>query len=74
MWLEDGNLVLVADNAMAFRIHRSVITRKSVVFSDMFSFPQPAGSDEESGCTTIHLPESPEDVFYFLDAMYNGRK
>ena len=74
MWLEDGNLVLVASHTTAFRVHRSVISQKSGVFADMFSFPQPTGSGNASEITTIHLPDSPKDMFYFLDAIYNGRK
>ncbi|GJE90370.1 hypothetical protein PsYK624_065010 [Phanerochaete sordida] len=74
MWMDDGNLELIADNRVAFRVHRSVITRKSNVFNDMFSFPQPPHAQNTSGCIVIHLPDSPEDLFYFLDAIYDARK
>ena len=76
MWMEDGNLILIADKRTAFRVHRSVITQKSNVFADMFSFPQPPDAHEQhpSGCVVLHLPDSPEDLFYFLDAIYNARK
>lgn len=73
MWMEDGNLVLIADNRMAFRVHRSVTTHNSVVFNDMFSFPQPLDT-QTPGCIVLHLLDSPEDLFYFLDAIYNSRK
>ena len=72
--MEDGNLVLIADNRVAFRVHRSVITRKSNVFNDMFSLPQPPDAQPTSGPVVIHLPDSPEDLFYFLDAIYDARK
>lgn len=74
MWLDDGNLVLIADNRVAFRVHRSVITRKSNVFNDMFSFPQPPDAPQTPDPVVIHLPDSPEDMFYFLDAIYDARK
>ncbi|EKM50234.1 uncharacterized protein PHACADRAFT_264852 [Phanerochaete carnosa HHB-10118-sp] len=74
MWMDDGNLVLIADNRVTFRVHRSVVTRKSTVFNDMFSFPQPPDAPQSPGCVVIHLPDSPEDLFYFLDAIYDARK
>lgn len=70
-WLDDGNIILVADRSVAFRVHRSVLARKSGVFHDMFSFPQPDAYPERS-CPVLHLPDSPEDLSYFLDAIYNG--
>lgn len=72
-WLEDGNIVLVANRSVAFRVHRSVVARKSGVFHDMFSFPQPGASCKPS-CPVLHLPDSPEDLSYFFDAIYNGMR
>jgi hypothetical protein len=74
MWLEEGNLVLVASDAMAFYSHRSVISRKSAVLNDMFSFPQLENSETRPGCAVMHVSDAPEDVFIFLDAIYNGGK
>lgn len=70
-WLEDGNIVLIADRAVAFRVHRSVLARKAGVFRDMFSFPQPDASSDHS-FPVLHLSDAPEDLAYFLDAIYNG--
>lgn len=89
MWREDGDLILVADGMdsvigedsantgekTAFRVHRDVVERHAAVFADMFSLPQPPeerkGPGEE---TVIHLADDPEDLFYFLDAMYDRSK
>ena len=65
--------MLVADRAVAFRVHRSVLARKCGVFRDMFSFPQP-GAPADRACPVLHLPDAPADLAYFLDAIYNGMK
>ena len=35
IWMEDGNIVLQSENTL-FRVHRSVLSRNSSVFRDMF--------------------------------------
>ncbi|KIP02843.1 hypothetical protein PHLGIDRAFT_20388 [Phlebiopsis gigantea 11061_1 CR5-6] len=62
---------------MGFRIHRSVLAMKSGVFRDMFSLPQPEvdnASRQTDDCPVIRLSDSPEDLAYFFDAMYNGMR
>ena len=73
-WLEDGNIILVASESVAFRVHRSVLSRKSGVFQDMFSFPQPSTNSDPTLLPVLQLPDSPEDLSYFFDAIYNGMK
>jgi hypothetical protein len=76
VWHDDGNLVLQAKN-MLFRVHRSILKRRSGVFSDMLAVPQPETSIIElvDGCPVVQLPEDdPFDIEHALRAMYNERK
>ncbi|CCM06578.1 uncharacterized protein FIBRA_08856 [Fibroporia radiculosa] len=43
-WFEDGNIVLGVETT-AFRVHRSLLSRSSDVFRDMFDIPQPENVD-----------------------------
>jgi hypothetical protein len=43
VWYDDGNLVLQAGDKL-FKVHRSVLSQRSEVFSDMLSVPQPGKS------------------------------
>ena len=76
-WLEDGNVILVAEHT-SFRVHKSILSRHSEFFHDMFKLPQPphpegdeaAAADEK--CPTIQTSESAQDLSHFLGAMYNS--
>ncbi|TCD63689.1 hypothetical protein EIP91_005094 [Steccherinum ochraceum] len=77
-WLRDGNLILVANHNTAFRVHQSVLERKSEVFKDMFGLPQPQNADpssegeEEEGCPVVHVSDAPEDITHLLSVLYDG--
>ncbi|KAF9034379.1 hypothetical protein BJ165DRAFT_1513510 [Panaeolus papilionaceus] len=73
VWMDDGNIVLQAGQTQ-FRVHKSMISRSSSVFKDMFSFPQPADSSSEvEGCPVVHLHDSDDDVACLLSAIYDHR-
>lgn len=46
-WFTDGSIILVAQDMM-FRVHKSFLSRHSVIFRDMFSLPQPSLSSLNS--------------------------
>ena len=77
IWYEDGNVILVAEHT-SFRVHKSILSRHSEFFHDMFKLPQPphpegdeaAAADEK--CPTIQTSESAQDLAHFLGAMYNS--
>ena len=46
IWLEDGNIVLQAEN-MQFKVHRGLLARVSPVFADVFSVPQPTQPQDD---------------------------
>ena len=60
-WLEDGNVVLVAEGT-AFRVLRSILSNSSDVFRDMFTVPQPANTEKFSECPVVHLADPMEQV------------
>ncbi|KAI0753671.1 hypothetical protein C8Q74DRAFT_1373636 [Fomes fomentarius] len=69
-WLEDGTVVLMARNVQ-FKVYRGILSAHSLVFADMFSFPQPTAPSSENvdGCPVVHLVDSPEDLRHVLRAM-----
>ncbi len=71
LWWEDGNVILVAENS-GFKVHRSVVSRRSSVLKDMFSLPAFGAQVTFEDIPIVHLSDDPEELAYFLDAMYNG--
>ncbi|TCD63691.1 hypothetical protein EIP91_005096 [Steccherinum ochraceum] len=72
-WLRDGNIILVAEK-VAFRVHQSVLERKSEVFRDMLGLPQPENADSESleECALVHVSDAAEDIRHLLSVLYDG--
>lgn len=83
LYLPDGNIVLEAtselDNpdvsrrVVLFRVHKSVLSRQSEVFADMFGLPASSASASESydGVPVVELPDSAEDVESLLEVLYD---
>lgn len=74
LWFTDGSVVLRAENVL-FRVHMSQLSRRSLLFRDMFALPQgPCGDADKSieGCPVIELHDSPEDLSNLLIALYDG--
>lgn len=70
-WLEDGNVVLVAEGT-AYRVLRSILSKNSEVFRDMFMIPQPAEAETFAGCLVVHLSDSKKDVSFLLSVLFGG--
>ncbi|TCD63686.1 hypothetical protein EIP91_005091 [Steccherinum ochraceum] len=72
-WLRDGNIILVAEK-VAFRVHQSVLERKSEVFKDIFGLPQPENAETESleECPLVHVSDAAEDIRHLLSVLYDG--
>lgn len=86
-WFIDGSVVLLAQDMM-FRVHKTFLSRHSVIFRDMFALPQPSSPltsnasdpavsvelavDEAEGCAVVRLHDSAEDVASLLYALYDG--
>jgi hypothetical protein len=74
LWFEDGNIVLIASliaSDIAFRVHRSILSRHSHVFRDILTIPQPSDSPTVEDCPVVHLSDSGDDVQYFVNALYD---
>lgn len=79
LWFSDGSVVLQAESTL-FRVHQSQLARRSVVFSDMFTLPQPVvttshatfAEESHEGCPVVRLHDSEKDVANLLLALYDG--
>ncbi|PIL28387.1 hypothetical protein GSI_09538 [Ganoderma sinense ZZ0214-1] len=72
LWLEDGNLVIVASSTTAFRVYRGLLGRVSAVFKDTFEFtaPDPREMVEIDDCPVVRVPDSPVEMGHFLRAVF----
>ncbi|TCD61649.1 hypothetical protein EIP91_008137 [Steccherinum ochraceum] len=73
LWFDDGNIVLVAGDT-AFRVYRGVLAKRSEMFHDLFSLPQPEGGEAMDGCSVLRLQESAADMERFLTVLFDGCK
>jgi hypothetical protein len=78
LYFEDGSVILSAKGSdgdlVYFRVHKSVLTKQSPVFKDMFSVPSPASEMEMyDDLPLVHLHDSSEELKEFLQAMYDPR-
>ncbi len=76
VWFEDGNVVVIAQNT-AFRFHKSVVSRHSPLFRDLFSMPRPSLAAEEAdetfdGCPVVRVSDTSYDFRELLRAIYGG--
>jgi hypothetical protein len=79
LWFCDGSVILQAE-LILFRVHKSQLSRRSIVFSDMFALAQPPvmtthatlADETYEGCPVVKLYDSAEDVENLLLALYDG--
>ncbi|CAL1693974.1 unnamed protein product [Somion occarium] len=72
LWMDDGNIILIAGDC-SFRVHRSVLSRHSQVFKDMFTIPNlDIQSEEIDGVPIMRVSDRPSELCTFLSAMYDG--
>ncbi|RPD82271.1 hypothetical protein L226DRAFT_607426 [Lentinus tigrinus ALCF2SS1-7] len=74
LWFQDGNVVLVAQSR-AFRVHRSILSRHSEIFSNLFAIPPPSSPDlteQLDGLPVIPVSDSAHDFKHLLHALYDG--
>jgi len=73
LWFDDGNLILKAGDTQ-FRIYAGFLAARSSVFRDMLSFPPPEeGNPTCDGCPIVFVYDSPNDLAYFLRAVFDSR-
>lgn len=73
-WFADGNIVLVADNATAFRVHKGILGQRSSVFQGILDIPQPPSEVQVTveGCPVVHLPDNSEEFALFIGFIYDA--
>ena len=69
IWLDDGNIVVVAE-AIGFRVYRGVLKNVSEVFRDMFSLPQPPDAEKWEDCPVVHLSDTVTDLRHILSVLF----
>ncbi|KAG6853015.1 hypothetical protein C0991_007456 [Blastosporella zonata] len=69
-WYSDGSIVLIVENT-AFRVHQSILSQHSDVFSHLFMVPQPVEPGETmDGCLLVHLQDDLDDFTEVMKAIY----
>ena len=78
-WFEDGNIILLtedadADTTVAFNVHRGVLARHSEVFQSMFELPSPTATDVEvaDDCQVVRMHDPPTELSVLIRALYDG--
>lgn len=64
-WLDDGNIILVAQDT-AFKVYRRVLATQSKVFADMLVASSADSNDTMEGCPVVRLSDSPQDLTKLL--------
>ena len=65
-WLDDGNIVLVARENVAFRVYRGLLAAQSTVFEDMFASSSPLADESFDGCPLVRLSDSSMELAHLL--------
>ena len=71
LWFEDGNIVIVANLTVAFRVYEGLLGRISPVFEDTFRF-RPDPGETIDNCPVVHIPDSPVEMGHFLRAVFRS--
>lgn len=80
VWMDDGNVVIAAveddkkkgKTTHLFRCHKSVLSKHSPVFRDLFTMPQSSDTkDIWEGFPLVTLPDPAQDVRLLLRMLYD---
>ncbi|EIN14657.1 hypothetical protein PUNSTDRAFT_140893 [Punctularia strigosozonata HHB-11173 SS5] len=72
VWYLDGNVVLQAEN-LRFRVHKSILSKHSHVFRDLFLLATPSDAPVEEGCPVVTIHDAEESTEHALKALYGQR-
>lgn len=75
-WYSDGNVIFLADDGTARKVHISAAVQSSTFFETLFDPKFPLTVDEAyDGCPIVRMPgEKPSDVGTMVSMMYGGPK
>ncbi|TCD68713.1 hypothetical protein EIP91_009997 [Steccherinum ochraceum] len=71
-WLEDGNVILVAQDGTGFRVFQSVLSKNSAVFREMFAASRLPTSEVVEGCSVYRLSDTGSDLHHVLQALFDS--
>jgi len=57
---------------VSFRVHRSLLSKASPIFQNMFSIPQPQHLETWCDCPVVRLPDDPKELEVMLAIIYYG--
>ncbi|EIM86523.1 uncharacterized protein STEHIDRAFT_121444 [Stereum hirsutum FP-91666 SS1] len=72
LWFPDGNIVVVAPNYMAYRLHKGLLSHRSEIFRDMLSADHILADEMCEGCDVVRIHDSSEDIRCFFEILYSG--
>lgn len=74
VWLEDGNVILIAER-VAFKVYQGLLARRSEVFRDMFTLPGgPAETEKIDGVPVVSVSDPVVDLRHLLLVLCCGKK
>lgn len=81
IWFDDGNIIVAtteetddANVTHLFKCHKSLLSKYSPIFRDVFSLPQLFGGEEYEGLPAVLLPDPYKDVKGLLRMLYDPLK
>ena len=73
-WYSDGNVVLVASNGVAYRVHASRLSQHSSLFRGMLTLPRPDTEELLEACPVVRLHDPESDLYAFLTHIYMAHR
>lgn len=67
-WIEDGTVVVIANNAVAFRVYKGLLAHLSPAFRDLMTIGDTSkNADLMDGVPVVHVDDAPESLRHFLN-------
>ena len=77
LYFEDGSVVLSTKGdeggLVYFKVHKSVLTKRSAVFEDMFSLPSPPEVPQYDSLPLVQVYDDCQELKQFLQLIYDPR-
>ena len=65
LWLDDGNIILVAQD-VGFRVYKGLLTKQSPVFQDLLGSKENRADEYMDGVPVVRIFDSPYDLRHLL--------
>ncbi|KAI0365135.1 hypothetical protein BV20DRAFT_973566 [Pilatotrama ljubarskyi] len=70
IWFPSGNITIIADGRVAFRVFQGILSQRSEAFRGLFDLPLPPDCEKLDDCPVVHLSDSPTDLKHLLLVIY----